>query len=352
MPETNSLNITIRLLEAENTQLWDDYVSKHNNASIYHLSAWKGLIEKTFNHKCYYFYAINEHNEICGVLPSVNLKSKLFGHYIVSMPFFNYGGVLADNQEITDSLNARLQQQGSESSVSHIQYREQKERKNSAIAVSTDKVNMVLTLPESADALGKLIGSKRRSQIKRPIREGVEHKIGGIELLDDFYSVFCQNMRDLGTPVYSKSFFQNIFATFSENASLVVVYWQGNPVSTGFLIRYKDRMEIPWASTLSYANRISVNMYIYWQILSHAIESGCTEFDFGRSTIDAGTYKFKKQWGAEPQQCYWYHWVPEGGELPNLSPSNAKFDLAIKMWKKLPLSVANTLGPFLVKNLP
>ncbi|WP_085300409.1 FemAB family XrtA/PEP-CTERM system-associated protein [Cognaticolwellia mytili] len=352
MSETNNLSITIHLLDADSIQLWDGYVSNHSSASIYHQSAWKSLIEETFNHKCYYFYAINQHNKICGVLPSVNLKSKLFGNYIVSMPFFNYGGVLADNQDIADSLNAHLQQQASDNNVSHVQYREKTERINSTIAVTTDKVNMVLALPESAEALGKLIGSKRRSQIKRPIREGVEHKIGGIELLDDFYAVFCQNMRDLGTPVYGKPFFKNIFKTFSDNASLVVVYWQGKPVSTGFLIRYKDRMEIPWASTLSYANRISVNMYIYWQILSHAIESGCSEFDFGRSTIDAGTYKFKKQWGAEPQQCYWYHWIPEGGELPNLSPSNAKFDLAIKVWKKLPLLVANTLGPFLVKNLP
>jgi FemAB-related protein (PEP-CTERM system-associated) len=245
-----------------------------------------------------------------------------------------------------------LQNHAEQNQVSHIQYRESFERTENKLPVSTSKVNMILKLPETADALGKLIGSKRRSQIKRPIKEGVSHKIGKAELLDDFYQVFCENMRDLGTPVYGKSFFENILETFKEHCTICVVYWQGKPVSSGFLITYKGRMEIPWASTLSYANRISVNMYLYWQILSNAIETGCKEFDFGRSTIDEGTYRFKKQWKSEPQQCYWYHWVPEGGELPNLSPSNAKFDLAIKMWKKLPLPIANTLGPFLVKNLP
>jgi len=352
MLENKMSKLSIHLLDSNSQEKWDTYVDGHPDASVYHLSSWKSLIEKTFNHKCYYFYAVNENNDICGVLPSVNLKSKLFGNYIVSMPFFNYGGVIADNSAIATQLNDRLQMQAAENKVSHVQYREKAARIDSELIAVTDKVNMVLELPESPDALGKLIGSKRRSQIKRPIKEGVSHKIGNIELLDDFYRVFCENMRDLGTPVYSKSFFKNILNSFQGQCTLCIVYWQGKPVSAGFLIRHKDRLEIPWASTLSYANRISVNMYLYWQILSNAIETGCKEFDFGRSTIDAGTYRFKKQWGAEPQQCYWYHWVPEGEELPNLSPSNSKFDLAIKMWKKLPLSVANTLGPFLVKNLP
>jgi len=346
------LSITVYAISPDDYQRWDAYVSQHEGASVYHLSAWKTLIEKTFGHKCLYYFAQNESGEICGVLPSVNLKSKLFGNFVVSMPFFNYGGVIADNSEITHKLNEHLQHQADKNKVSHIQYRESVERSLNVLPVSTNKVNMILQLPETPEALGKLIGSKRRSQIKRPIKEGVSHKIGKAELLDDFYQVFCKNMRDLGTPVYGKYFFENILATFKERCSLCIVYWQGKPVSAGFLMCYKDRMEIPWASTLSYANRISVNMYLYWQILSYAIETGCSEFDFGRSTVNEGTYRFKKQWKSEPQQCYWYHWVPEGGELPNLSPSNAKFDLAIKKKKKLPLSIANTLGPLLVKNLP
>ncbi|TWX52483.1 FemAB family XrtA/PEP-CTERM system-associated protein [Colwellia hornerae] len=342
----------IEILNSSSSTSWDEYVNSHPLVSIYHLSKWKYIIEDTFQHKCLYYYALNDEGAICGILPSVNLNSKLFGNFIVSMPFLNYGGVLADNADVAKQLNEHLEDQATSFQVSYIQYREQVERTENLLPVSTTKVNMILQLPETAEALGKLIGSKRRSQIKRPIKEGVSHKIGKTELLDDFYQVFCENMRDLGTPVYGKTFFKNILEVFAEHCTICVVYWQGKPVSSGFLITYKGRMEIPWASTLSYANRISVNMYLYWQILSHAIEAGCHEFDFGRSTIDEGTYRFKKQWKSEPQQCYWYHWVPEGGELPNLSPTNAKFDLAIKMWKKLPLPIANTLGPFLVKNLP
>jgi serine/alanine adding enzyme len=350
--ENQIMHYSVHTLIPELSSRWDEYVAKQTNASVYHLSAWKILIERTFHHQCFYLYALDQQGEICGVLPCVNLNSKLFGNYMVSMPYFNYGGVLADNQLVADLLNNELQNVAKKQQVSHIQYREQIERVGSGLAVSTDKVNMVLRLPESADALGKAIGSKRRSQIKRPIREGVSHEIGGIELLADFYQVFSEHMRDLGTPVYSKDFFQAILTTFPAFCTLVVVYWQGKPVSSGFLIRYQDRMEIPWASTLNCASHISVNMYLYWEILSYAIETGCTEFDFGRSTVDQGTYKFKKQWGAEPLQCYWYYWLPEGGTMPNLSPSNKKFKLAIHIWQKLPLFMTNRIGPLLVKNLP
>ncbi|MDC2890012.1 FemAB family PEP-CTERM system-associated protein [Psychrosphaera sp. 1_MG-2023] len=331
---------------------WDEYVKSHDNGSIYHLMSWKPLIEKCFGHKASYLYAINESGKICGVLPAVNVKSALFGNNLISMPYFNYGGAIADSTEIAQKLTQATIEFAKQQGIDYVQFRENQADPDSTLEVSTSKVNMILQLPETAELLGKSIGSKRRSQIKRPIREGVSHKFGGLELLDDFYEVFCLNMRDLGTPVYAKSFFQEILTTFASNAILCVIYWEGKPVSTGFLLHHNNRMEIPWASTVRYANRISVNMYLYWQILSYAIEQEFKEFDFGRSTIDAGTYKFKKQWGAEPSQCYWYHWVPDGKTLPNLSPTNSKFELAIKIWQKLPLGITKLIGPPIVKNLP
>ncbi|GAB3001888.1 FemAB family PEP-CTERM system-associated protein [Psychrosphaera aestuarii] len=346
--------ISVSILPPDEFAAWDKYVSDHPLSSLYHKSDWLSLIEASFGQKAYYFIAKNTDDTIVGVLPIINLDSWLFGNYMVSMPYFNYGSVLADSVAVENQLISAAIEAAQQNKVSHIQFRaiESAESLLKTMPVSTQKVNMILDLPETPELLGKAIGSKRRSQIKRPIREGVSHKFGGVELLEDFYEVFCLNMRDLGTPVYSKTFFKAILETFPDNSLLCVVYWQGKPVSTGFLMHYKDRMEIPWASTVRYANRISVNMYLYWQILSYAIENDFKQFDFGRSTVDAGTYKFKKQWGAEPLQCYWYHWVPEGGEVPNLSPSSAKFDLAIKVWQKLPLWVTKMIGPPIVRNLP
>lgn len=344
--------LNIKDLQANDNNRWDHYVKQHPEASLYHLTQWQDVITTSFSHACQYLFAEDDQGQIIGILPLVHIRSWLFGNNLYSMPFFNYGAALADNDQIKKKLIeaaiARCQKLG----VGYLQLRESKLIAELPLSYSDNKVNMLLSLPESAEALGKSIGSKRRSQIKRPIREGVSHQFGGAELLDDFYQVFATNMRDLGTPVYAKSFFKAILSTFAEQAKICVVYWQNQPVATGFLLHFNGQMEIPWASTMRHANRISVNMYLYWQILSYAIEQGFKTFDFGRSSVDAGTYKFKKQWGAEPQPCYWYHWVPEGKPLPNLSPTNSKFDKAIKVWQKLPLAVTKIIGPPIVKNLP
>lgn len=346
------MTVVVKKLTSEHHAQWDKYIVKFDNASIYHQSRWISVISEALKQNCIFLYAENSEGNICGVFPLVELKSLAFGRFMVSMPYFNYGGILSDNEAIRDILLQEATAMGEAQNIDYLQIRETDSSLVDRFVTKTDKVNMILQLPESSEALGKSIGSKRRSQIKRPQRENVRVEFGGVELLDDFYHVFCINMRDLGTPVYSRVFFLSILQRFQEEAQLCVVYWDDKPVSTGFLIRYKDQMEIPWASTLRYANHISINMYLYWEILGWSIKQGCKSFDFGRSTIDAGTYKFKKQWGAQPQQCYWYNWVPEGKELPNLSPSNSKFELAIKIWQKLPLWVTKAIGPKLVRNLP
>ena len=352
MIDGNNVSYVVSELSDSDAVEWDRYVDQHPEGTLFHKFAWASLIKEVLHQKPRYLKAQNSAGNIVGVLPLVNLKSVVFGNFLVSMPYFNYGGVLADSEEVASVLVNASTDIADKLNVSHVQYRCSSECMTESFPVAKHKVNMILDLPESQDALGKSIGSKRRSQIKRPIREGVSHKIGGRELIDDFYEVFCINMRDLGTPVYSKKLFESIFDTFPDNTNICVVYWEGKPVSTGFLMHYKNKLEIPWASTVRYANRISVNMYLYWQILSYAIEKGFKQFDFGRSTIHAGTYKFKKQWGAQPQQCYWYHYVPEGKALPDLSPDNESFGLAIKIWQKLPIPITKIFGPHIVKAIP
>jgi len=215
-----------------------------------------------------------------------------------------------------------------------------------------DKVTMTLELPDTPEALGETIGSKRRSQIRRPQREDPTVLVGREELVDEFYSVFSEKMRDLGTPVYAKSMFKDLLQRFPGNTEIIIIRVHERPAAAAFLISNDGRMEVPWASTREEFNRISINMYLYWEILSHAIRSGIKIFDFGRSTIDSGTFRFKKQWGAKPQQLQWHYWLSGGGDLPGLSPDNPKFALAVRTWRKLPLPMANLLGPHIVKHLP
>lgn len=184
------------------------------------------------------------------------------------------------------------------------------------------------------------------------MKEGVEIVEGGIELLDEFYYVLIRNWRDLGTPLYSKRFFASILRAFPDTAYLLVVRLGSQAVASGFFLGFRDRLEIPWAASIRDYNRIAVNMALYWEGLKRAIEKGYCYFDFGRSSVDSGTYRFKRQWGAEPRQLYWNYWLRDGYEIPRITPDNPKYKMAIKAWQTLPVSVANIIGPMISKYLP
>jgi FemAB-related protein (PEP-CTERM system-associated) len=158
-------------------------------------------------------------------------------------------------------------------------------------------------------------------------------------------------MRDLGTPVYSKQLFVNMLKQH-ESANITIVYSDKQPIAVGFTLGWRNTLEIPWASTLRSANPINANMLLYWEILQFAIKQQYQVFDFGRSSKDASTYKFKKQWGAQPHQLYWHYQLLGSAELPKLNPNNPKFKLLIAVWQKLPVWLANLMGPQVVKYLP
>jgi serine/alanine adding enzyme len=275
----------------------------------------------------------------------------MFGHFCVSLPFVNFGGALGTSPEAEHALMDEGVAWATREGARHIEFRDSRARTDDW-PVRTDKVLMELTLPNSEEEFLKSIGAKLRSQAKRALREDAQVIHGGIELVDDFYSVFSQNMRDLGTPVYGKSLFTEILRTFPEQAGITLVKLGGEPAAAGFTMTFAGRREIPWASALRRYNRVSVNMLLYAEIIKQAIRDEQRVFDFGRSTIDAGTFRFKKQWGAVPQQLYWHYWLREGGNLPGLNPDNPKFALAIKIWQKLPIPITKLIGPSIVKYLP
>ena len=341
--------LIISKLKANHHPDWDNYVGL-KQTSIYHDSRWAQLIKKVFGHDSHYLMA-TDNDKVVGIFPMIQLKSLLFGNFMVSMPYFNYGGIVADSHEVMNSLISSAHKLYVELGCTHIEMRFDREQALE-LPVRTDKVAVMLDLPDDPDELWQAIGSKRRAQIKRPIREGIEFISGGAELLDDFYYVFSINMRDLGTPVYSKQFFKEILSTFNQNTFIAVARLNGEAVGAGFLIGNNGKLEIPWASTLRKVNRLGVNMFLYWNILKLAIEKNFQVFDFGRSSKDAGTLKFKKQWGGYEKQLYWYYDLPVGESLPDLNPRSAKFETAISVWKKIPVTITNFIGPSIVKNLP
>jgi len=342
----------IRLLQQEDRKRWDEYVLSSSGTCCYHQAGWRDVVHKSFGHATWYLLSEAENNRINGILPVVHLKSSLFGNYAVSMPYFNYGGVVADSPEIGEELLREAIRLAREARAGHIELRHTLPINNN-LAVKTSKVSMRLDLPDEPDLLWKAFPSKLRSQVQRPIKEGMHAALGREELLDDFYAIFAENMRDLGTPVYAKTFFRNILRTFPDSTWICAVYTADREaVAAGFLVGFKNMLEIPWASSLRKFNRSSPNMLLYWKALSFACENKFLVFDFGRSTPDEGTYRFKAQWGAQPVPLYWHYWLADGREMPELNPKNPKYQLAIRVWKRLPVSLTNLIGPALVKNLP
>lgn len=342
----------VRLFRKEDKNQWNRYVMKSGTATCYHLIGWKNIIENSFGHKTYYLLAEGRKNEIKGILPLIHLKSVLFGNFMVSLPYFNYGGLCADNEDISNQLLKEASTIALEKNIKYIELRHVYQT-NNGLTVKTAKVSMRLDLPHKSEELWKSFPSKLRSQIKKPLKEGMYANFGREEELESFYDVFSVNMRDLGTPVYSKAFFRNILREFPETTWIYTVYTKfGNPAASGFIIGFKEILEIPWASSLRCYNHFHPNMLLYWSVLKFACDNGYKVFDFGRSTPGEGTYRFKEQWGAKPIQLYWYYWMKNRGSLPELNPKNPKYRLAIKIWQRLPVGLTTLLGPKIVKNIP
>lgn len=333
---------------AEKINLFADL---HPIGTIYHKTFLYDFITSTFDHQNAFLVAIDSKEVVIGLLPLVQLNSRLFGNFVVSVPYFNYGGVLANNNLTETALLEEAKRWQKSINASHIEYRH-KIKNVGGLPARTDKVSFVLQLPMSTEDLWTGFKSKLRSQIKRSTQSLAEIKIGKAELLDQFYQVFSRNMRDLGTPVYGREFFNNALTSFGDSAYLVIVTINQKPVGCAFLLGNKEILEIPWASTLKEYNPMGINMFMYWEVLKFAIEKKYKAFDFGRCTVDCGTYKFKKQWGAEVVPFYWHYQLPEGEALPQLNPNNPKFKLLVAIWKCLPVFLTKLIGPHIVKYLP
>jgi serine/alanine adding enzyme len=331
--------------------LWDQFVLKHPQASCYHTLAWRGVISKVFGHRTFYLMVKDDRGMVRGVLPLVLTKSPMFGCFLTSMAFFNYGGILADSAETCVALLEAAVGTARSVGAAHVELR-QFEPLETNWPVRSHKVSMRLSLPPDYETLMKAYPSKLRSQIRRAQKEGMDVRVGGAELLEDFYRVFARGMRDLGTPVYEKGFFQSILETFPKDVRLCVVFLKGIPLASGLLYGFRRTLEIPWAASDKRFSRLAPNMLLYSAVLEYACREGFKEFDFGRSSVDSGTYRFKQQWGAQPHQLYWYYWLAAGQSIPELNPDNPKFKAAISVWQHLPLPVANLIGPHIVKYLP
>lgn len=335
---------------------WNDFVQGHSAACVYHRFEWGALFRNAYGSTPVYLLATRGRT-VVGVLPMIELSSPIFGRILSSMPFFGHGGMLVDDAHVSEALAEEASSIARRRGARYIELRHLEEH-DLGWYDRRDKANMVLDLPESADALFSGFKSKLRSQIRRPETAGHVIRDGRHELLHPFWLVYSENMRDLGSPCHSERLFGAILDTFGSRSRVFVVFDGNDPIAGGLVVGRQGRyvadgtLEIPCASSLRRFNKTSPNMMLYGRILRYASDEGYGKFNFGRSTIGAGTYKFKRQWGAQPSPIIYNVWTPPGAPPPNLRPDNPKLHLAVEAWKQMPLAMARLVGPRVVRGIP
>lgn len=326
---------------------WEAFVDASRDPAGYHAWGWRRVFANAFGHEPVYLIARRE-GAIAGVLPLVHIRSLLFGNSLTSLPFLNYGGVIAETPEAAGALIAEAREEARARKCDHVELRHV-ERQFPALPCKAHKVAMHLPL---ADGMWDRLDRKVRNQIRKAEKSGLTVERGGEELVGDFYAVFARNMRDLGTPVYSRRLFEEVLRAFPDRAQLHIVRLNGQPVAAGVTYRTPAMVQLPWASSIREYNPLCANVFLYWDAIQFAQSTGATVFDMGRSTPNEGTFKFKSQWGAQPVQLHWEYQLLKADQLPNVSPANPKFQLAIALWQKLPVSVTLRVGPMIVRAIP
>ena len=299
-----------------------------------------------------YFIEGWQAGQVRGSLPLTLLRSRLFGRFLVSLPYLNSGGVQAAGAEVAERLIDHAVQLADQLDVRYLELRHEVELVHPALTEkNASKWHLRLPLPGTVDVLWRSFSPKVRNQIRKGAGQGFTVAWGGLEQLAGFYNVFSHNMRDLGTPVYGPSLFRGILQHFSSDAEICVVRWGRKPVAAAMLVHGQGMTEVPSASSLRRFNATNANMFLYWQLLQRAIQRHQQVFDFGRSSEGSGTYRFKKQWGARPEPSCWQYYVRRGA-IGDLRPENAKYQRAIRIWQRLPVRLANLLGPRIVRGIP
>jgi FemAB-related protein (PEP-CTERM system-associated) len=330
---------------------WTAYIQRGERVALSRHPGWLRILEKGLGHRPYCLEAMRGDNT-CGLLPLAEIKSLLFGRFLVALPYLNSGGVSADDDISRRMLIEAGAKLADQLGVRYLELRHEQALEHTALThCKSDKVHMRLQLPGTPGKLWDQLSAKVRNQVRKGQKHELTVSWGGVELLDPYYAVFSENMRDLGTPVYGRKLFRAMLDEFPGETELCVVRLSDKPVAGAVLLHGKGVTEIPSASSLRRHNSTNANMLMYWHALERAVERGQSVFDFGRSTRDSNTYRFKKQWGAEPEPALWQYYL-RSGTVGDMRPDNPRYQRFIRMWQRLPLWLTRFIGPMIVRGIP
>ena len=328
---------------------WDAYLARKDGATLLHDPRWGLVMREAYGNRPTYLTA-RRGGEVAGVLQLVLQKSLLFGTHLSSLPYFDAAGILADDDAAVDALVAEAAAVRDETRAAWVELRHEHPLPGD-LPCRDDKLTLRLALPADADALWESFKPKVRNQVRKAEREGLSIHGDGEATLDEFHAVYCRTMRDLGSPPHSRRFFEIIRAHFGDAVRLFAVREGEATLAASFTLTDAAAMRVPWAAADWRFRERNANMLLYWGMLKDGCERGAPRFDFGRSTRDSGTHRFKKQWGAEEVPLYWQYLMAEGRDLPDLRPESAKYRFLTGVWRRLPVFAARLIGPHIIRKL-
>lgn len=322
----------------------------HSDATFYHRIGWKRIIEKSFGHSTYYLMA-SEGPIIVGVLPIVHLKSMLFGSIMCSMPFLNFGGICANNSEAKSTLLSKAKDLLQEHRADYLELRHFNQT-GSGLPCKTNKISMTVALNHDPEVLWNKFATKHRTTIRRAAKNELEIIRGKGDILTEFFTLLNHGWKELGTPLYSRSFFENILETFPDSIEIYLVLHKGTPVAGAFNGLFNGTVEGMWASSPRSYVKLQANYFLYWEMVRQACIDGHKSFHLGRSSADSGAAFYKEKWNAIPGQLYWEYLLNENQKLPELNVDNPRYRSAIKLWRALPMGITTVMGPGIAKSIP
>ena len=332
----------------EGAKRWDEFVFACPEATFFHRAAWQGIIRDVFRHPTYFLYA-EIAGKIQGVLPLAHVKSMLFGNALVALPFAVYGGVATTNSEAGSALEAEAQKLAQRMGVDHLEFRNLKphnpEWPTQDIYVTFRKE----ILPEVEDNM-QAIPRKQRAMVRKGIKNGLISTVDRNS--DRFFKLFADNVHRHGTPAMPKRYFDTLLKVFGNDCEILTVTGpDGQLLSSVLSFYFRDEVLPYYAGDDESARNLAANDFKYWELMRRSCERGLKVFDYGRSKQGTGPYAFKKNWGFEPQPLRYEYCLYKHDSIPQNNPNNAKYKLFIEAWRRMPIGLANWLGPHIVRNL-
>jgi FemAB-related protein (PEP-CTERM system-associated) len=341
-------SLEVGCLQTAGDPQWDAFVKAHPLGTFFHLSGWKAVIEESLGHTCHYLIA-REHSRIVGVLPLTHVRSRLFGNSLISSGFCVYGGPLVERPHVLQALDAAAFELAKELRVDRIEYRLRQPLHADWPCNRETYATFRRKLERNPDEALLAIPRKQRAMVRKGMKHGLRATVE--RDVRQFYPLYAESLHNLGTPVLGRRYFECLRSTFADASEIVTVSSGGQPLASVLSFIFRDEILPYYGGGSSAAREYAANDFMYWSVMRRACEAGLCIFDFGRSKVGTGSFAFKTHWGFEPEPLHYENRLLRLSKVPEINPLNPKYALMIAAWRRMPLGIANVIGPLVARGI-